>query len=172
MAGDIEEFLRRAAERRAPQPPAAAPARRPPQAPQPYQILGDDDVVDGEIVDADIVEDPGIMSGRNVGDHVAQHIDTSDFGERISQLGVDVDQADDRMEAHMHEYFEHSLGDLGAKTSRASDSTLDDDSGPQLGANDQKKLPRFNIRKLMRSPGSIRDAIVLSEILRRPDNSW
>lgn len=169
MAGDIEDFLRRAAQRRAPQP---GPVIRPPQRPLEIQILGDDDVVDAEIIDADVIEDPGILSGHDVGDHVSRHINTSDFGERISHLGEEVDQADDRMEAHMHEYFEHALGDLGATTSRASDSTLDDDGAPKGVPGAIKKRPPFNFRKLLRSPSSIRDAMILNEVLRRPEDHW
>jgi len=171
MAGDIEDFLRRAAQRRAPQP-QAPPARRAPQPPPDVQILGDDDVIDADIVDAYPVEDPGILTGQDVGQHVSQHINTADFGERISHLGEVIDNADERMEAHMHDYFEHALGDLGATTSRASDSTLDDDGAPQGSPGAIKKRPPFNFRKLLRSPSSIRDAIVLSEILRRPEDNW
>jgi len=165
MAGDIEDFLRRAAQRRAPQPPASA-------IPPGMQMLGDDDVIDADIVDADIVEDPGILSGHDVGDHVTRHINTSDFGERMSHMGEDVDRADDRMESHLHEYFEHALGDLGGATSRASNSTLDDDNAPQDPIDPKKAKTKFNIRQLLRSPSSIRDAIVLSEILRKPDFRW
>ena len=163
MTGDIEDFLRRAAQRRVPQPPRARPA--PPPQPE-IQNLGDEDVVD-----AYVIEDPGILSGHDVGDHVSQHINTSKFGERISHMGEEIDRADDRMEAHLHDYFEHKMGDLGAKTSRVSDSTLDDDSPGQGGPATQKPPP-FNIQKLLRSPAGIRDAIVLSEILRKPEDRW
>ncbi len=163
MAGDIEDFLRRAAERRAPQPP---PANRPPQPPPTIQVLDDDD-----IVDAYIVEDPGILSGHDVADHVSQHINTADVGERLSHMGEEIDHADDRMEAHLHGYFEHKLGDLGAKTSRASDSTLDDDNEGQA-APPPKKMTAFNIRKLLSTPASIRDAIVLGEIFGKPESRW
>ena len=159
MAGDIEDFLRRAAQRRVPQPPPAS-------SPRPeIQILGDEDVVE-----AHVVEESGILSGHDVGDHVSQHINTSGFGERISHMGEEIDQADDRMEAHLHGYFEHKLGDLGGETSRASDSSLDDDNAGQ-GPSDQKTAA-FDIQKLLRSPTNIRDAIVLSEILRRPEDRW
>lgn len=166
MAGDIEEFLRRAAQRRAPQPPPASP---PPQPTRQVQMLDDADVVDADVVEAYPVEDPGILTGHDVGAHVAQHIDTADFGERISHLGEVVDNADDRMEAHIHGFFEHKLGDLGAHTSRAADSTLDDDSPSQGGPADKQKIPAFNIQRLLSSPASIRDAIILSEVLRKPE---
>ncbi|HJN10250.1 MAG: hypothetical protein QGG09_00045 [Pirellulaceae bacterium] len=165
MAGDIEDFLRRAAQRRVPQPPPAPPA---PSAlsPRPeIQILGDEDVVD-----AYVVEERGILSGHNVGDHVSQHINTSEFGERISHMGEEIDHADDRMEAHLHGYFEHKLGDLGGETSLASNSSLDDDNAGQ-GPGDQETAA-FDIQKLLHSPTNIRDAIVLSEILRKPEDRW
>jgi len=174
MPGEIEEFLRRAAQRRAAAQPA--PVVRPPQQParrQPeIQILGDDDVLDADIVDADIVEDPGILTGSNVGDHVARHINTADFGERLSHLGEEVDHADERMESHLQGYFEHALGDLGATTSRATESTLDPDPAAPSRSGGPRKRPPFNIRRLLRSPTSIRDAIVLSEILRKPEDRW
>ncbi len=168
MAGDIEDFLRRAAQRRAPQGPP--PVSRPVPFPPDLEILDDDDVVDTEIVDAYPVEDPGILSGPDVGAHVSQHINTADFGERISHLGEVIDHADDRMEAHMQEIFEHKLGELGAPTSRASESTLDDDGERRPGAAGPGQRAAFNIRRLLSSPGSIRDAIVLGEVLRRPDD--
>ena len=161
MAGDIEDFLRRAAQRRAPQPPRA---NRAPDPPQPVQIPGDEDVVD-----AYIVEDPGILAGHDVADHVSQHINTADVGERLSHMGEVIDNADDRMEDHLHGYFEHKLGDLGAETSRASDSTLDDDNEGQGAV---EKIPAFNIRKLLSSPANIRDAIILGEIFVKPEDRW
>ncbi len=164
MAGDIEEFLRRAAQRRAqqqqpqPRPPAAPPkAQRPkPAPPRPVEIL-----------DAEVIE-PDVSRGSSVEAHVKEHIRAGVFDEEISHLGEDVGKSDDRMEAHLHQVFEHDLGALGARTSAAADSSLDDDSPSQR----QPPSKPTDFLALLQNPASIRQAIILSEILTRPSDRW
>jgi hypothetical protein len=64
--------------------------------------------------------------------------------------------------------FEHDLGQLGARTSSAADSTLDDDSPGQQ----RKPAQPTNYLELLQNPTSIRHAIILSEILDRPLDRW
>jgi hypothetical protein len=165
MAGDIEEFLRRAAQRRegksAPAPPRQPPRPQPPR-PEPR-------VLEAELIEEIEIVQPDILSGESVEAHVAQHIGSSGFAERLSHLGEDVDTADDRMEAHLHGYFEHDLGQLGAKTSVAEDSTLDDDS--PAGMKDEPPSTT-DFAKLLANPASLRDAIIVSEIFKRPEDRW
>ncbi|MCA9122077.1 MAG: hypothetical protein H6822_12395 [Planctomycetaceae bacterium] len=168
MAGDIEEFLRRAAQRRAqqqkPRPqPTAPPTLRPKSIPpRPIQPL------EAEIIDDIEIIEPDVLHGSSVEAHVKEHIRTNVFGERVSHLGEDVDRSDDRMEKHLHEYFEHELGALGARTSTAEDSSLDDDSPGQR----PKPQKPTNYLELLRNPASVRQAIILSEILTRPSDRW
>lgn len=164
MAGDIEEFLRRAAQRRAEQQPSSQPARPKPAPPRPRPV----EILDAEVIDEVEIIEPHVLSGMSVSEHVAQHIKGGVFDERLAQLGKDVDNSDDRMEAHLHEYFEHDLGQLGARTSAAADSTLDDDSpGQQV----QPTEPTDYLA-LLQNPQSIQEAIILSEILARPTDRW
>lgn len=169
MAGDIEEFLRRAAQRRAqqqgkPQPPPARtpPARKPAPRPQPSRVH------EAEIIDEVEIVDPDVFHGTSVADHVSQHMRAGVFDERISHLGEDVDASDDRMEEHLHEYFEHDLGQLGARTSAAADSILDDDSPGQQ----RKPATPVDYLALLRNPNAIRQAIILNEILSPPTDRW
>lgn len=168
MAGDIEEFLRRAAQRRAqqqkPRPQAPPPqAQRPkPAQPRPAEILH------AEIIDDIEIIEPDVLKGSSVGAHVKEHIRDGVFDEGISHLGEDVDKSDDRMEAHLHEYFEHDLGALGARTSAAADSSLDDDSPGQR----RQPVKPTDFLALLQNPASIRQAIILSEILTRPSDRW
>jgi hypothetical protein len=157
MAGDIEEFLRRAAQRR-----AQRPSQRP--APQP----------DIEILDADIIDETPpprapVLRGESVAEHVSEHMQDHVFDEPLSHLGEDVDHSDDRMEAHLHEYFEHDLGQLGAKTSVAAESTLDDDSPKSPAA---PPASPSDVLQMLRDPASIRQAIILREVLTRPEDRW
>ncbi|MDA1054606.1 MAG: hypothetical protein O3C40_29595 [Planctomycetota bacterium] len=170
MAGDIEEFLRRAAQRRAQQQQQSPkPQVRPPQGqrpkpapPRPVQIL------DAEIIQEVEIIEPRVLSGSSVAEHVKDHIREGVFDEQLSHLGEEVDRSDDRMEAHLHQVFEHDLGQLGARTSTASDSSLDDDSP---GQRPQAAKPT-NFLALLQNPASIRQAIILSEILARPSDRW
>ncbi len=171
MAGDIEEFLRRAAQRRAqqqqqgPQKPQVRPPQpqRPkPAPPRPVQIL------DAEIIEEVEIVEPRVLRGSSVAEHVKGHIREGVFDERLSHLGEEVDRSDDRMEAHLHDVFEHQLGALGARTARAADSSLDDDSPGQK----RKPARPPNYLALLQNPATIRDAIILSEILARPTDRW
>ncbi len=162
MAGDIEEFLRRAAQRRAQQQqprPQAAPPKPQKQKAAPPRLV---EIHEAEVIEADV------FHGSSVEAHVKEHIRSGVFDEHISHLGEDVDKSDDRMEAHLHEYFEHDLGALGARTSAAADSSLDDDSPGQRA----KTIEPESFLDLLRNPASIRQAIILSEILARPSDRW
>ena len=86
---DIEDFLRRAAQRR-------VQAKRPE-----IEIM---ELVDAEIVEAEPVD---------VAAHVATYLDSSDFSSRASQLGERVGLADDVMDAHLHAKFDNRLGSMG-----------------------------------------------------------
>ena len=168
MAGDIEEFLRRAAQRRAqqqkprPQTPPPQAQRPKPAPPRPAEILH------AEIIDDIEIIEPDVLQGGSVEAHVKQHIRDGVFDEELSHLGEDVDKSDDRMEAHLHEYFEHDLGALGARTSAAADSSLDDDSPGQR----RPPVKPTDYLALLQNPASIRQAIILSEILTRPSDRW
>lgn len=159
MAGDIEDFLRRAAQRRE-QKSAPQPQRQ--QQPQRPQRLVEPEVIE----EVEIVE-PQILRGETVAEHVSEHIGSSGFDERLSHLGEDVDRSDDRMEAHLHEVFEHNLGQLGTRTSVAAESTLDDDSPVP-----EPEESAFDILGMLSEPDSIQKAIILSEVLNRPEDRW
>lgn len=171
MAGDIEEFLRRAAQRRAqqqqgPQKPQARPPQpqaRPPQPQRPKPVPPRP--IQAEIIDE---SKPQVLRGSSVAAHVKEHIRSGVFDENLSHLGEEVDQSDDRMEAHLHEVFEHELGSFGMQTARAADSSLDDDSPGQK----RKPVKPKNYLAILSNPASIRDAIILSEILARPLDRW
>ena len=166
MAGDIEEFLRRAAQRREGKAPAPAPPQQqpPPRQQPPRQ---QPPVLEAELIEAIEIVEPSILRGDSVTEHVAEHIGSSGFSERLSHLGEHVDAADDRMEEHLHGYFEHDLGQLGVRTSAAQDSTLDDDS-PVL----EEVVPATGFLQMLSDPDTISNAIILNEILSRPEDRW
>jgi len=172
MNDEVENFLRRVAQMRAeaeqtkgqprPAPPKPAPQRREPKAPPPPARLVParpqaplSQPVEVEIVDAELA-----VRGDNVGRHVTEHLrGTEQIAEHTRHLGEEVDLADDKLEAHLHQVFDHDLG-------RLKKSSIEAGAQGRQAAND---LTAVQIQQMLRTPQSIRDAIIMGEILRRPE---
>ncbi len=149
MARDIEEFLRKAAERRnkkaeqasqpqvAPSPPSISnPSARPPLS----QL----------VVEPEEVE---IVRSESVAKHVKRHIDTSNIVRHVEHLGDDIEQADEKMEAHIHKAFDPN-GTPGAQ---------------ETASQSPAKLAGTELLYILRSPKTIRHAIIIAEIMKRPE---
>ena len=146
MSNDIEAFLRRAAQRRV--------GRKPP----------DIEILEPEILEPEqpLVADT-VSAIDAVASHVAQRMDTDEFDKRASHLGQRVGLADDAMEAHLHEKFDHRLGRL-ADTSGAGAT-----KGATKGAT---AIDAAKVAQLLRTPNGLKQAIILSELLNRPEHRW
>lgn len=173
MQNEVEDFLRRVAQMRAQaeaqaknkqrpttSKPPRQPARQqppPPQPPPPARLVParSEEPVPVEIVDAE-------LATRS--DRVSRLVDqdfrgTQQIGDHARRLGAEVDAADDKLQAHLNQVFDHKLGHL--KSSSVETALVESEkSAPQLSLD--------QIMRLLRSPGSVRDAIVMSEVLRRP----
>jgi hypothetical protein len=165
---EIEEFLKRAAamRARAAAKSATPPTRTAPPAPPPMPPIPKSLVQDAEIVEAEPV------SGDDVAELVAKHLDSRSFLDRASRLGSSVKSTDEVIESHLHETFEHRLGQLGATTARAQESTLDDDERAAAIAAAKGKVAPTSLAAQLRSKNSLRNAIILSEILNPPNSRW
>lgn len=172
MPDDIEDFIRRAAERRKQQqqgqPAQRKPAERP-AAPVPAQPrvplaapLKPAPVVEAEIVSAEVVE--------HVSSHVATHLSTTQFDQRAAQLGEETALADDRLEARLHQKFDHQLG-------RLTPTSVTNTAMPGAATTSERPtmlhvISPGSLVEMLRSPQQIRNAIILSEILARPEHRW
>ena len=168
MSDEIAEFLRRAAQRRAEQMQQQQRAAQPQYAPPPPPPRPLAPVV----VEAEIVDDADLTPVRSplssVARHVAQHLDTRDFAERADRLGDATEQADERMEAHLHQAFDHRLGNISAGTqsiTAAITPEADDEVRARVAAN-------HPLLSMLRQPQSVRNAIIVSELLQRPIHNW
>ena len=169
MAKDIEEFLKMAAKRRqqqkkqggrpagaAPVPPAApAPARPAPARRAPIQPATDEEIV--------VVGKTTPMRHESVAEHVKSHIDTSSLGEHASHLGEEVALADDKLDARLHGKFDHSIGHLKIDKSHSAFSTTTTTTKVDVSPIADDLL------NMLSNPKSIRQAILLNEILQRPN---
>lgn len=151
---EIEDFLRRAAEGRETKRPGQArtvqqPRRRqatPPPVPPRAKP-----------------EEPTPIGGSVV-EHVKKYLDTSDFGRRTAQLGDEVAQADDKVDARLHAVFEHQLGQFDWRTPSEIETAGGQPAVTAIGA--------AGIARLLANPENLRQAIVLNEILQRPEQRW
>ena len=168
MARDIEEFLRKAAERRqqqkaggtpAPQqPPQARQPQRPAPAPAKARPLPSRAPVEPVVVieEAEIVEEPRLTP------KFKSSIDTSSVSSHADALGKGIKSVHERVEADVHQHLDHNVGKID------DTETITDDPSPKIfGA---KSMAATNeLRKLLASKKSVGQAIILAEILKRPD---
>lgn len=150
---EIKEFLRRATVRPAPGEPVVAK----PVEPEP---------VEAEVVSATPV-------GGRVAEHVRRRMDTSEFQQRTAKLGAEVAQADNQMDARLQQKFGHEVSRLAAQPGEAAVAPVIDESrlpaGPLPGVT---PLASSTLAAMLADPDNVRQAIILSEILKRPDASW
>ena len=190
MARDIEEFLRRAAARRKQNqaggavPPKAPPSARapqpPPQAPpkkrlaQEAQSPAEDPYArkKGSLARPKTAQSNSPRTANRGGrrsertresieEHVRRAIVVSDVTEGASNLAKDISQADERLEARL-EKFDHSMGSLEGT------DTVTDDVTATVDGPDKSRLA-VDLLNLFASPKTIRQSILISEILKRPD---
>ena len=165
---DLENLLREIAEQQQGQPrpgpqrsapPRPAPQRAPQPRPAPQRPVASRSApVDAEVLDAEIVDAAPVRRRAAVAQHVEKHLDTSDVTARAAQLGAEIGQADEKVEAHLRQKFDHDL-------SRISDP--EDKAGAAAGA-----AFAARIVELFRSPQSIQQAFILNEIINRPEQRW
>jgi len=177
MARDIEEFLRKAAERRqqqkgggspppprpAPQPPQNRPPlrteNRPPKRPLPSrvpvaQVVPVEPVIVAEQID--VIEEPRLSP------NLKSSIDTSSIARHADELGKGVKAVAGRVEDTVNKHLNHNVGKID------DTATITDDPAPKIfGAKDMSAVAE--LRKLLASKKSVGQAIILSEILKRPD---
>ncbi len=186
LAGQIERFLKEVQQEWADQQRPAQPGRRrqpgpgrPPRAPQGAAPPVQPQVVEAEVVEAEVVEPWGGRAPRRrpLGRLEADSGQTA-AGPRppaarptppAAGPAVDrVDLADEKMAEHMQEVFEHEVGAL------ADTSDAIHEKGPAGEPAVSAAVPTTSqaVRDMLAQPDSVRKAVVLSEILRPPQQRW
>jgi len=181
LADEVDAFLRRATgKQREPQvveaesldePVVVAQVLKPADAKQP---MGG--VFVAEVASADVQ----MPSGQGVAAHVQHHIDSDAFDQRAHSLGEEVGLADEKLDDRLHATFDHQVGNLAGLPSATTGSELasapvhlptsevgDDAYDQAITAADVSPIsPTFE------GIEDIRRAIILNEILRRPEDRW
>ncbi len=93
---------------------------------------------------------------ESVQEHVSKHMSTADVTQHVGTLGAEVGQADEKLEAHLQQKFQHQIGALEHRQQRAEPQRRQNKAAAEIAA-------------LLRTPTGMRQAIIASEILRRPE---
>lgn len=167
LTDEVEEFLRRAAERRRGGQPREVEVLRPePPAKRKPLAQSQPQVRSPRPVEALVVTDEERLGREAIARHVEQHLDTRSYLERAAQL-TKVDNADEQIQAHLHSVFDHQIGNLGQPTQTA---TADDEASKSTTA--AQSVPNVSFAEMLASPQSLRHAFILQEILKPPDDRW
>lgn len=130
------------------------------------------ELVPVEVVPVEPLPVEPLIVRESVAEHVQRHIQQSgiDKSRRPSQ----VEQADERMASHLHQAFDHRLGQLG-KRSKLAGTTVAGKRASKADAQPPSAPPSdiaARIAQWMQTPQDLSAAIVLNEILKRPEDRW
>jgi hypothetical protein len=151
LRGEVEDFLRQV---QGDKPKQGERPRQPQAAPRPA-VTQRPLVVKVEQPAESVVEvEPARVSLQ---DYVSQHMSTADVTQHAATLGAEVGLADEKMVAHLQERFQHRLGALEQREQQHSAAPL------------RRSPAAAEIAELLKSPKGMRQVIVASEILRRPE---
>jgi hypothetical protein len=156
VAAEIEKFMRQAAERRRPpKGEGRVPAEKPKTAPAAATV--------GAAVQAAKETEPVRPVGGQLRTHVEQYLDEKEFQRRESELGKTIASADEKIDAHLHETFDHRVSRLETATGE----------GTLVGAiAEVSGIVTTDWLQVLTNPDSLRNAIILNEVLRRPEERW
>jgi hypothetical protein len=162
VTNEIDDFVRRAAQRRAAQGERPLRPRPAPQtAPSAQQPIR------AEVVAAAPV-------GGQVTEHVKKYLDADEFSRRSAELGGEIVQSDRQIDQHLHQVFDHDLSRLATVPGETAIAPAAVEPSELSEAPVAEIPPTFaaGLAALLASADSIRQAIMFSEIIRRPEERW
>ncbi|HEY4232567.1 MAG TPA: hypothetical protein VGM76_04020 [Lacipirellulaceae bacterium] len=103
--------------------------------------------------------------GKSVSEHVADHVTSAvrQISDEAERLGERVAAVDRQFDTQLQQKFDHEIGTLGDRYA----SRVQDQQPAAAAVN-----PAVLIANLLGSPDGMRQAIVLNEVLRRPEERW
>ena len=115
--------------------------------------------------EAELVTAP--PSGEGVAQHVRQHLDTAEFSRRAGSLAQVPRHVNEAIESHLQQVFDHQVGRLASQpTVTAEEPPAAPPPQAQFG------LAAAGLLPLLADRDRLREAIILTEILRPPLERW
>jgi hypothetical protein len=154
---EVGEFLRRAAQQRGGRDQRSTPANQPPRPPKPVRNL---------VTAPERQESPKTLSEQ--ADAIGRPrtlTPTLDDAPSVRKLTdrtiqpVEVQQSEKAMQSHLQQAFGHTVGTLG-------------DIPASVTAEAPPSASAGEVMDMFRNPQTVREAIIVSEIIRRPEERW
>jgi hypothetical protein len=164
VQNEIEDFLRRASQKK-------GTAANRPQSAKPVRATVVNKPQKAEIVKAEVVRDQRV--GGQVEKHVQKYLSKEEFVRRTEKLGEEVAESDDKIERHLKSVFDHSVSKIAATpgiTATPPSAKLAD-AAPQISLA-TPSVAAGDVAALFGNPLSIRQAVIINEILNRPLERW
>ncbi len=170
VAKEIDEFLRRVAERS--QRKGVEPVAKPrlPELPAKPKVSALPKTSTEKPVVAEAAAEVPI--GRQVTEHVTKYLDEQEFARRSAQLGAEVAEIDREVDQHLRQTFDHSLSKLASVPGETAAPPSVESAEPVQVATAVAVAGPESLLLALAHPDSIRQAIVLNEILHRPEERW
>lgn len=166
MADDLDDFLKQAAQRR--QQRQQQKSNRPPvvqtlpeQArPAPPRLQQQNPIPSAQVVDSK----PYVPTVGNLSSSLPS-----------TSRGTSIDQADERMQAHVQQVFQNELGSLrqsdqkpASKKKQKKEQRLQETPATPAEVQPSAKVSSASLAAQLRDPQSLRMAIIAHEIMKRP----
>ncbi len=174
LEDEIGEFLQKTAQRRGPEQPSVPVPPTPPRASRPLgpplsSAARPAPPTPPVPVAEPVLQAEVIADRASVAEHVRSYLVGGKFARETTELGSEVAQADEKMEEHLRERFEHRLGRLGTMggvTASAQPAPAPEAPSAAPGG------IAAELAAMLRTPASMRQAVVLSEVFTRPVHRW
>jgi hypothetical protein len=151
---EVQQFLREAADRRGGPRPQQARRVGPPPAETPVVL--------------EAVPEPDSLT-----EHVRQQAPGPRFGGLDSDVGEHLAGADEVVGEHLHQVFDHRVGRLeGTPGESTHAAQAEEAESPEDRIDALPQTAAAGLAAMLAEPTSLRRAILLSEILQRPEHRW
>ncbi len=172
LAEEIEVFMRGEAGKRGGRRPPAPQRPRVPQRPDPQRPAPQRPAPIVQPVEAEVVAAAPL--GQKVKDQVRQYLDSEEFSRRAGALGGDFAKAKEELARHIRQEFDRKLGQL--QSTAGGGPLRGSVGGPESIFRGPKGKPPPTLAAgwaaMLTNVDSARQAIVLSEIINRPEQRW
>lgn len=112
--------------------------------------------------------------GAEVGEHVQKYLSTDEISQRTSRLGGEVAAADTTVDQRLHQVFDHQVSQLAAVPGEAAKPPTAVGPTELTGEvpSEEAASLAYDVVNLLSNPETLSQAIVLNEILHRPEERW
>jgi hypothetical protein len=107
-----------------------------------------------------------LPSRSDIAESVESHLGSDTLGRHAEQLGDEIRDVDAEVEKRLSAKFDHQVGHLETQLSETPTRR----SASQVAATGGRTVAE--LIELLRNPRGVRTAILVSEILNRPEHRW